>query len=83
MISEKVKKVKAEHPAIRIGKNGLTEGLVNEIKRQLKEHEVVKVKIGIKEQDRRELAKKVAESVNARLVEVRGYTFILMRNDSH
>ncbi len=83
MISEKVRKTKAEHPTIRIGKNGLTEGLINEIKRQLKEHEVVKIRIGIKDQDRRELAKKVAEAVNAQLVEVRGYTFILMRNDSY
>ena len=82
MISEKVKKAKAEHPTIRIGKNGLSEGLLNEIKRQLKEHEVVKIRIGIKNEDRREIAKKVAELVNAKLVEVRGYTFILMKNDS-
>ncbi|MFP3162320.1 YhbY family RNA-binding protein [Acidianus hospitalis] len=81
MISEKIKKTKAEHPTIRIGKNGLTEGLINEIKRQLKDNEVVKIRIGIKDQDRREIAKKVAELTNAKLVEVRGYTFILMKNE--
>ncbi|MFP3164606.1 YhbY family RNA-binding protein [Acidianus ambivalens] len=81
MISEKIKKAKAEHPTIRIGKNGLTEGLINEIKRQLKDNEVVKIRIGIKDQDRREIAKKVAELTNAKLVEVRGYTFILMKNE--
>ncbi|MUM65332.1 RNA-binding protein [Acidianus infernus] len=81
MISEKIKKAKAEHPTIRIGKNGITEGLINEIKRQLKDHEVVKIRIGIKDQDRREIAKKVAELTNAKLVEVRGYTFILMKNE--
>ncbi|MCY0883900.1 MAG: YhbY family RNA-binding protein [Acidianus infernus] len=81
MISEKIKKAKAGHPTIRIGKNGITEGLINEIKRQLKDHEVVKIRIGIKDQDRREIAKKVAELTNAKLVEVRGYTFILMKNE--
>lgn len=78
---ELIKKAKANHADIRIGKNGLSEGVINEIKRRLKEHKVIKVKIGIDVEDRREFAKKVAEIVNAKLIEVRGYTFILAKKD--
>ena len=39
----KVKK-NGETPVIRIGKMGISEGAIKEIKRQLKEHKVVKVK---------------------------------------
>ncbi|MCD6485491.1 MAG: YhbY family RNA-binding protein [Candidatus Odinarchaeota archaeon] len=33
-----------ETPVIRIGKMGLSEGAIKEIKRQLKEHKIVKIK---------------------------------------
>ncbi|BCU69254.1 YhbY family RNA-binding protein [Stygiolobus caldivivus] len=76
-----IKEAKASHAEIRIGKKGVTEEVINEIKRRLKEHKVVKVKIGIEIEDRREFAKEIAEKVGARLIEVRGYTFILAKKD--
>ena len=79
-IREKIKRKKAEHADVRIGKNGLTEGVINEIKRRLKDHDVVKVKIGIDVEDRRAFAREVAEKVGAKLIEVRGKTFILARD---
>ncbi|AHC50561.1 hypothetical protein SUSAZ_00150 [Sulfolobus acidocaldarius SUSAZ] len=80
-LKEIVKRVKASHPDIRIGKKGLNEGMVNEIKRRLKEHKVVKIRIGADVEDRKSFAKEVADKVNAKLVEVRGYTFILVKED--
>ena len=70
-------------PTVHIGKKGVTEQVVNEIKRQLKERGFVKVKIEksvirILELDRREVAKEVAERVGAELLEVRGRTFVLV-----
>lgn len=67
---------------IQLGKSGLTEGFVNEVKRRLKKQGIVKIRI-LKsylksgENDRRSIARKVAELTGARLIEVRGNTFIL------
>jgi RNA-binding protein len=76
-----IKRVKARHADVRIGKNGLTEGVLKEIERRLKDHKVVKIKIGIDVEDRREFARDVAKKLNAKLIEVRGYTFILAKED--
>ncbi len=82
MSSERIKRLKMGETDVRIGKNGITEGLINEIKRRLKEHKVVKVRIGIKGMDRREVAERVAGLTNSKVIEVRGYTFILEKIDS-
>lgn len=76
-----IKKAKASHADVRIGKKGVTEEVVKEIKRRLDEHKVVKVKIGIEVEDRREFARLVAEKANAKLIEIRGYTFILAKKN--
>jgi len=76
-----IKEAKASHADVRIGKKGVTEGVIKEIKRRLDEHKVVKVKIGIEVEDRREFARLIAEKVNAKLIEVRGYTFILAKKN--
>jgi len=78
-IKSEIKKAKARHADVRIGKKGLTEGVINEIKRRLEHSNVVKVKIGIDVEDRRKFAEEVALKTNSRLIEVRGYTFILAK----
>ncbi|MET1101564.1 MAG: YhbY family RNA-binding protein [Pyrodictiaceae archaeon] len=67
-----------------IGKSGISNGVINEIKRRLKEQGIVKVKVlksGIKASglDRKSLAREVATRVNAKLVDIRGRTFILVK----
>lgn len=69
---------------IRIGKAGLSENILREIDRRLKEQEIVKVKIlrsafTVERKDRFQIAQEVAEKLNAILVEVRGKTFIVYR----
>ena len=71
---------------LQIGKNGLTEGVINEIKHQLKKKNIIKIRmlksfIKNSEMNRRDLAKFVAKVVNAELVEVRGYTIILREKE--
>ncbi|MEM1873447.1 MAG: YhbY family RNA-binding protein [Acidilobaceae archaeon] len=69
---------------VQIGKQGLTEGVISEIKSRLDKKGVVKVRIlksalvstGL---TRQELAKMVSEAVGARLLDVRGRTFILYK----
>jgi RNA-binding protein len=76
-----IKEAKASHADVRIGKKGVTEEVVKEIKRRLDQHKVVKVKIGIEVEDRREFARLIAEKANAKLIEIRGYTFILAKKN--
>jgi len=76
-----IKEAKASHADVRIGKKGVTEEVVKEIKRRLDKHRVVKVKIGIEVEDRREFARLIAEKANAKLIEIRGYTFILAKKN--
>jgi len=65
-----------------IGKNGVTRGVLDEIRRHLEDKGVVKVKalktaIKSTSMDRRSLAKHVADSLGAWLLDVRGRTFVL------
>ena len=78
-----LKDVIAEGAEIRIGKRGLTEGVKEEIRRHLKDHGTVKVKLLDKSLDRREIPEIVARETESELVEVRVRTFILRRHDSY
>ncbi len=67
-----------------VGKQGLSEAVVEELKRRLEDKEVVKVKMlrtaeKAEEADRREIARRAAEATGSRLLEVRGRTFILYK----
>jgi RNA-binding protein len=79
----RLKELVQQGPAdVIIGKRGLWEGVIEEIKRRLKEKGVVKVRalksaIKVTGMDRKELAKTVAEKVGALLLDVRGRTFVL------
>ncbi len=76
-------KLSQKKATVRIGKKGVTEEVLKEIKRQLEQKGYVKVKIEksvirILEMDRREVAKEVARRLGAELLEIRGRTFILI-----
>lgn len=87
MITNKMKhrmkqRIGAEKPTIWIGKEGSTEQIINEIDRQLDQHEVVKARIlqaALKDTEPKEMATKVAAQTSATLIEVRGHTFILYK----
>jgi RNA-binding protein len=69
-------------PVVRIGKRGLTSGVIEEVDRQLEERELVKVRFErnvLSRYDRKELAAELARKVNAELVDVRGRTAVLFR----
>ncbi len=82
-VKELIKEVRHSSADVRIGKAGVSERVINEIKRRLKEKGVIKVKmlkstLKVEGKNRFEIAKEVAEKVGAKLVEVRGRTFILL-----
>ena len=63
-----------------LGRNGLSEDLVSEALRQLDEEELVKVRVQKSvTQSAADLAKVLAETLKAEVVDVRGRSFILYR----
>jgi len=67
---------------IHIGKNGITDNLIAEIRTQLKKRKELRVKIlksARTERDRKEIAAEVASLTNARLLQLRGNIFILKK----
>jgi len=69
-------------PEVRIGKAGVTEAVLKEIDRMLEDKKIVKVKLlksVRKTVDRKALAAQVADELGAKLLGVRGGTFVLYR----
>ncbi len=80
--SRKIKKVIAGKPHVRIGKHGVTEGVVNEIRSWLKREGVIKVRVlksAAAERDTEEIAKDVASRTGATIVDVRGNVFVIAK----
>jgi RNA-binding protein len=76
-------RVGAEKPTVWIGKEGSTAQIINEINRQLDQHQVVKARIlqtALKEAETKEMATTIATQAGASLIEVRGHTFILYKS---
>jgi len=68
--------------SIQMGKNGITDNLIAEIKEQLKKKKALKVKIlktARTEKDRKEIAAEVAKRTNSNLLQLRGNVFILSK----
>ena len=63
---------------VHVGKDGVTDKVVEEVVRQLKQKHLVKVRLlPSMEEDRHEAAEKLASKASAALVEVRGRTAVL------
>jgi RNA-binding protein YhbY len=83
----KNKEVKASvmKAAVTLGKSGVTEGWISELRRRLKSEGVIKVRVSkalIRSgTDVAELARKISALVEADVVDVRGHTFTLVKHD--
>jgi putative YhbY family RNA-binding protein len=67
-----------------VGKSGASKKLLEEIEKQLKKEEMVKVRIlksALAHDEAKQVAMKIAEQTEASLVEVRGHTFMLHKFD--
>ncbi len=69
-------------PATHVGKNGVTDSLIEEINRQIKDNKLIKVKVlksALEAASRDEIARLLAEKTGAELVEVKGNTVVLFK----
>lgn len=80
---DRVKKVRLGLPHVIIGKGGC-EAVVEEFKRQIKKHKVIKVKLlrSVLMEDKEELSRKLAEMTGSELVEIRGRQLIYKKVDA-
>jgi RNA-binding protein len=66
---------------VQIGKDGLTNGVIEEIKSQLKRRKIIKIKF-LQNADRENFKEKIrdiAMKCNADIVEIRGFTAVLKK----
>jgi RNA-binding protein len=81
-IKELKKKAIAIEPIVRIGKSGLKDTVISEIKKQLKQKNLIKVKMlktFVGEKDKKALAEELAEKTESILVHRVGFTVTLAR----
>jgi len=67
-------------PSMNIGKSGITDPLILELRNQLKRNRLVKVKIlktAVDEMDRNDIAKELSMRTGSLLVEVKGNSAVL------
>ena len=80
---DKRKEALTGKPQVRIGRYGVTDGLIEEVKKRLRKDKVVKVKVlksflrsGIKME---EVAEEVASRTRSEIIDLRGHTFTLAK----
>ena len=75
-------KAKALEPIVRIGKSGMSESVAGEIKKHLKEKQIIKVKMlrsFVGANDKKALADEIAEKTDSLLVQRVGFVVVLAR----
>lgn len=86
MEKEKLYRLKAEanqlSPILNIGKNGVTDTLIEELNKQIKANRLVKVRVLKSAEDGKDLkdiAEEIAAATRSNLIEVRGRTVVLYK----
>ncbi|MDW5551366.1 MULTISPECIES: YhbY family RNA-binding protein [Methanosarcina] len=86
MEKEKLYRLKAEanqlSPILNVGKNGITDSLVEELNKQIKANRLVKVRVlksAEEGKDLKAIAEEIATATRSTVIEVRGRTVVLYR----
>lgn len=75
---ELVKRGSTIDPTIHVGKEGVSDGVIEEIKAQVKRAKIVKVKmLPAAGEDIKDVAANIAERAEVKCVETRGFTILL------
>lgn len=65
-------------PTVHVGKEGLTEGIVQEVKTQVKRHKLIKVRVlPAADMDKDAVAAELAQRSGTTVVDTRGFTVLL------
>ncbi len=75
-------KIRTLEASIRIGKSGITDGVVKEIKKQIDKKGAVKIKLlrsFIAGKDKKKVAEEIAEKTKSKVVNMIGFVVVLRR----
>lgn len=67
-------------PVLRIGKNGVTENIINDIRILVKKKKIVKIKVlrsAINSETMKDIADKIVEEANLRIIQIRGHSVVV------
>lgn len=79
---EQLTKSKALSPMLWIGKNGITDALILELIKLLKKKKLIKIKLlrnFVEENNKKEVAKILAQKTKSEIVDIIGFTITLYR----
>lgn len=82
MDKELMAKAKALKPMLWIGKNGLTEQVIEELNKLLKKKKIIKIKFlrnFIEDKNRKEVCASIAQSTNSEIILQIGFTVVLKK----
>ena len=81
---ELIKMSKLLEPAVMIGKNGITDNTIENIKKILEKRKLIKVKMlksFIKDKNRKEITEEIAAKTNSKVIQQVGFVVVLKRDD--
>jgi len=80
-LKELKSKAKLLQPIVRIGKNGMDDNLITEIKKHLKKRKLIKIKMlkSFRDEKTKDVAKDVAEKTGSELIDSVGFVFVLYK----
>lgn len=67
-------------PVIRVGKNGVTENIINDVKNLVKKKKIVKIKVlrsALNSATMKDIADKIVEEANLKIVQLRGHSVVV------
>jgi len=68
------------HPVVTIAERGVTDGLLEETRRALNDHEIIKAKVNVADRDmRRELGEALSTQSGSEVVQIIGKVWVLYR----
>ena len=73
---------KSLEPVVRIGKNGISESIINEVRKLLRKRGIIKIKLlhsFLEDKDRKITSKELADKFEAMIVEQTGGIVVLMK----
>ena len=68
------------NPIVTVAENGLSEGVLSELERALRDHELIKIKINVEDrEDKKLIIDEVCRQTNSILIQVIGKTALIFR----
>jgi RNA-binding protein len=72
-------------PVIRVGKNGVTENIINDVKMLVKKKKIVKIKVlrsALYSETMSQIADKILKETNLKIVQLRGHSVVVSSEES-